>query len=41
LYDSKYTDYEVTNNPFGKDVVKMWAYAFRKEGLKIGFYLNF
>ena len=40
MFDSKYTDYKVTNTPYGKDIIKMWVDAFRKEGLKIGFYYS-
>ncbi|MBQ7395148.1 MAG: alpha-L-fucosidase [Lentisphaeria bacterium] len=38
MFDSHYTDYKVTNTPYGKDIVRMVVEAFRKEGLKIGFY---
>ena len=38
MFDSKYTDYKVTNTPYGKDVTKMLANAFRQAGLKVGFY---
>ncbi|MBE6930336.1 MAG: alpha-L-fucosidase [Clostridia bacterium] len=38
LWDTKYTDYKVTNTPYGKDVLKPMVEAFRAEGLKIGFY---
>ena len=40
LFDSKYTDYKVTNTPYGKDALKEWVDAFRAEGLKIGFYYS-
>ncbi|MDD4729726.1 MAG: alpha-L-fucosidase [Dysgonamonadaceae bacterium] len=40
LFDSKYTDFKVTNTPYGKDIVKEWVDAFRAEGLKIGFYYS-
>ena len=40
LFDSKFTDYKVTNTPYGKDALKEWVDAFRKEGLKIGFYYS-
>jgi alpha-L-fucosidase len=40
LFDSKYTDYKVTNTPYGKDILKEWADAFRAEGIKIGFYYS-
>jgi len=38
LWDSKYTDYKVTNTPYGKDLLKPFVEAFRAEGIKIGFY---
>ncbi len=40
LFDSNYTDYKVTNTPYGKDIVKEYVDAFRAEGLKIGFYYS-
>lgn len=40
LFDSKFTDYKVTNTPYGKDALKEWVDAFRAEGLKIGFYYS-
>ncbi len=40
LFDSQYTDYKVTNTPYGKDIVKEYADAFRAEGLKVGFYYS-
>ena len=40
MFDSKYTDYKVTNTPYGKDIIKEWVEAFRAEGLKIGFYYS-
>ena len=40
LFDSKYTDFNSTNTPYGKDLVKEWVDAFRAEGLKIGFYYS-
>lgn len=40
LFDSKYTEYKVTNTPYGKDALKEWVDAFRTEGLKIGFYYS-
>ncbi|HMR85052.1 MAG TPA: alpha-L-fucosidase, partial [Niabella sp.] len=40
LWDSKYTDYKVTNTPYGKDLLKDFVDAFRAEGLKIGFYYS-
>ena len=38
MFDSHYTDYKVTNTPFGKDVTAMVADAFRERGFRIGFY---
>lgn len=38
LWDSKYTDYKATKTPYGKDLLKQMITAFRKEGLKVGFY---
>ncbi len=40
LFDSKFTDYKVTNTPYGKDIVKEYVEAFRAEGIKIGFYYS-
>ena len=40
LFDSKYTDYKITNTPFGRDLVKEYADAFHAEGLKVGFYYS-
>lgn len=40
LFDSKHTEYKITNTPFGRDLVKEYAEAFRAEGLKVGFYYS-
>lgn len=40
LFDTKYTDYKITNTPFGRDLVKEYVDAFRAEGLHIGFYYS-
>lgn len=40
LFDTKYTDYNVMNTPYGKDIVREYVDAFRAEGLKIGFYYS-
>ena len=40
LFDSDFTEYNVTNTPYGKDALKEWIDAFREEGLKIGFYYS-
>ncbi len=38
MFDSHYTDYKVTNTPFGKDAARMVVEAFRKRGFRIGLY---
>jgi len=38
LWDSQYTDYKVTNTPYGKDLLGPMVEAFRGEGLRVGFY---
>ena len=38
MFDSKLTDYKITNSPFKRDVVKELADACHKAGLKLGFY---
>ncbi|MBR6525056.1 MAG: alpha-L-fucosidase [Clostridia bacterium] len=40
LFDSQYTDYKITNTPFGRDLVKEYVEAFRAEGLRVGFYYS-
>ena len=40
LFDSQYTDYKITNTPFGRDLVKEYVEAFRAEGLHVGFYYS-
>ena len=40
LWDSEYTDYKVTNTPYGKDLLKSIVEAFREEGLRVGFYYS-
>ena len=40
LFDSCHTDYKITNAPFGRDLVKEYADAFRAEGLHVGFYYS-
>lgn len=40
LFDSKYTDYKATNTKAHRDLVKEFVNAFRKEGLKVGFYYS-
>lgn len=40
LWDSRYTDFKVTNTPYGKDLLKPMVDAFRAEGIRIGFYYS-
>ena len=40
MWDSKYTDYKITNTPYGKDVLKEIVTAFREKGFKIGLYYS-
>lgn len=40
MWDTVYSDYKITNVPFGRDYLKELVEAFREEGLKIGFYYS-
>lgn len=40
LFDSEYTDYKVTNTPYGKDIIREYVDAFRAEGIRVGFYYS-
>ena len=40
MFDSKYTDFKITNTPYGKDIVREFLDAFRAEGLKVGLYYS-
>ena len=40
LFDTKYTDHNVMNTPFGKDIVKLLSESCKKYGLKFGIYLS-
>lgn len=40
LFDTKYTEHNVMNTPFGKDIVKMLSESCKKFGLKLGIYLS-
>ena len=40
LWDSTFTDYKVTNTPYGKDLIKPMVQAFRDEGIRVGFYYS-
>lgn len=38
LWDSRQTDYKVTNTPYGRDLLEPYVAAFREAGLRVGFY---
>lgn len=38
MWDTKLSDFKVTNTPAGRDLLREFVDAFRAEGLKIGFY---
>ncbi|HLK16902.1 MAG TPA: alpha-L-fucosidase [Fimbriimonadaceae bacterium] len=38
LWDSKLTDYKATNTPAGRDLLRPMVEAFRKRGMRVGFY---
>ncbi len=40
LWDSEYSDYDMTNTPYGKGVVKELAEECKKQGLDFGFYYS-
>lgn len=40
LWNTKYTDYNVMNTPYGKDVLKMLADACHKHGVKLSIYYS-
>lgn len=40
MFKSEYTDYNIMNTPYGKDIIKEWVDAFRAEGLGVGFYYS-
>ncbi len=40
LWDSDFTDYKVTNTPYGKSLLKPMVEAFREEGIRVGFYYS-
>lgn len=40
MFKSEYTEYNIMNTPYGKDIIKEWVEAFRAEGLRIGFYYS-
>ena len=40
LFDTAYTDHNVMNTPFGKDIVKMLSESCKNYSLKLGIYLS-
>ena len=38
MFDNPHTDWKITNTPFGRDVTRELAEAYRSAGLKVGFY---
>ncbi len=40
LWDTQQTDYKATNTPYGRDLIKPFAEAFRAAGLRVGFYYS-
>jgi alpha-L-fucosidase len=40
MFDSSYTDYKITNTPYGKDVVKQLADACQARDMPLGFYYS-
>lgn len=40
MWDTKTTDYKVTNTPYGKDVLAMVHEAFEKQGIRAGYYFS-
>ena len=40
MWDTKYTDYKITNTPYGKDVLKMLADACAKHGMMLSIYYS-
>ncbi len=40
MFDTKYSDFKITNTPYGKDIVAQIAEAFRNEGFLVGLYYS-
>ena len=40
MWDTKYTDYKITNTPYGKDTLRMLANACKKEGMLLSIYYS-
>jgi alpha-L-fucosidase len=39
-WDTKYSDWKITNSPYGKDVLKMLSEECRKQGIRLGLYYS-
>ena len=40
MFDSSYTDYKITNTPYGRDIVRQLADAGRRRDMPVGFYYS-
>jgi len=40
MFDTSFSDFKITNTPYGRDIAAQIAEAFRKEGLLVGFYYS-
>ncbi len=40
MFDTSFTDYKVTNTPYGQDIVKKLANACNERGMPLGFYYS-
>ena len=40
MFDTSYTDYKITNTPYGKDIVAQLAKACGNDGMPLGFYYS-
>ena len=40
LWDTKHTEFKVTNTPYGKDLLRPFVDAFRQAGIRVGLYYS-
>ncbi|MBN2244971.1 MAG: alpha-L-fucosidase [Candidatus Aminicenantes bacterium] len=40
MFDTAYSDFKITNTPYGQDITALIAEAFRQQGLLVGFYYS-
>lgn len=40
MFETKTTDFNITNTPYGKDITTQIVQAFRRHGIRIGFYFS-